>query len=202
MADAELKEQILKSVYRRIAHLPNRNASAWEIRAEFDHVDKDTFFDALIEMVSEKTLFDRGHGYVALTPDGRDKADRLVNPPPTFNHNTLNIGQAVNSPVQQGIHAHQTQTTTYTGPSTDELQQLVDLMKAHLAELQLPALDERKAKAQLATIEAQLLDEPNPSIVKEAGHTLRNITEGTIAGLLANAAPSVWPIVHGLLAQF
>ncbi len=200
MADPELKGQILKAIYRRIAHLPPRNATALATRAEFDRVVKDLFIDALIEMVNENILFDRGHGYVALTPSGRDKAESLVNPLFTINQNTLNIGHAVNSPIQQGIHGHQTQTTTYTA-STDELQRLVELMKAHLAELQLPASDMRKAKAQLATIEAQLLDEPNQGIVKEAGRTLRNITEGAIAGLLANAAPSVWLIVRGLLAQ-
>ncbi|WP_157131210.1 hypothetical protein [Burkholderia pseudomallei] len=202
MADAELKEQILKEVYRRVAHLPNRNASALEIRNEFDHVDKAMFFNALIEMVGENVLFDRGHGYVAMTPNGRDKAESLVNPPITVNQNTLNIGHAVNSPIQQGIHAHQTQTASYMGPSTNELQQLVEVMTAHLTELQLPASDERKAKVQLATIETQLLDTPNPTIVKEAGRTLGNITEGTIAGLLANAAPGVWPMVQALLARF
>jgi hypothetical protein len=60
----------------------------------------------------------------------------------------------------------------------------------------------RKANAQLATIQAQLSDEPNPIIVHEAGRTLRNITEGTIAGLISNTVqPTVWTWVAEITAR-
>lgn len=38
------------------------------------------------------------------------------------------------------------------------------------------------------------MDDPDPVIVKQAGRTLRNITEGAIGSLLAAAAtqPEVW----------
>jgi hypothetical protein len=52
----------------------------------------------------------------------------------------------------------------------------------------------KKTEAQIATIKAQLTDEPDPVIVRQAGRTLRNITEDMIGSLLATAAtqPVVW----------
>lgn len=203
MASTELKEQILKAIYRKIGRSPTKNALIWDIKVGFDHIDKDIFFDAVKEMMDEKLIADRHHGYVALMPDGWEKAENLMNPPPTVNQNTLNIGHAQNSPIQQGIHSHQEQSSVYAIPSSDKLQELVELMNAHLGELKLSPENERKAKAQLATIQAQLLDTPNPTIIKEAGRSLKSITEGVVAGLIATAAqPGVWAGIHSLLALF
>ena len=56
--------------------------------------------------------------------------------------------------------------------------------------------------AQVATIKAQLEDNPDPVIVKQAGRTLRNITEGAIGSLIAAAAqPTVWATAAALLAK-
>lgn len=172
-----------------------------EIMIEFDNIDKDTFFDAVQELVNENFLFDRGHGFVAFTPDGWDRVNLLMNPSPVINQNTLSIGQAHNSPIQLGIQAQQEQNIAYAIPPNEDLQRLVELMRAHLSELNLTVTEERKAKAQLATIEAQLIDEPNPTIIKEAGRSLKNITEGAIGSLLATAAqPGVWAAIQSLLA--
>jgi hypothetical protein len=78
-------------------------------------------------------------------------------------------------------------------------------MDEHLAELGLLPATERKAKAQIDTIKAQLSDVPNPVIVNEAGRSLRNITEGAIGSLLATAATqpdSVWTVIQSLLSFF
>ena len=59
-----------------------------------------------------------------------------------------------------------------------------------------------KANAQIATLKAQLTDEPDPVIVKQAGRTLRNITEGAIGSLLATAAqPTVWAWVREIMPR-
>ena len=52
----------------------------------------------------------------------------------------------------------------------------------------------KRASAQIAIIEAQATDdEPDPVIIKQAGSTLRNITEGAIGSLVATAVqPAVW----------
>ena len=77
------------------------------------------------------------------------------------------------------------------------LKNSVSELKAHFQELKLDADIARKAKTQIATLEAQLSHEPDPVIVHQAGKTLRNITEGVIAGLIATAAqPAVWMGIH------
>ena len=114
--------------------------------------------------------------------------------------NAIHVGSAVNSQIQQSIDSNSQQTITYNLPSNDDLKRLVELLGGHLSELKLSTSDEKKAKAQLATIEAQLQDEPNPSIVKEAVKTLRNITEGAIGSLIASAMqPTIWTTVQTLL---
>jgi hypothetical protein len=200
MEREKFKEQILKAIFRKIGHETNKSASLMEVETMFDHTDRESFYNAVIELVNDHLLFDRARGHVAFTPDGWDKANNLVNSPPIVNKNTLNINNAHNSPIQQGIHSEQTQTTSYV-PSKEDLQRLIDLMNTHFGELKLSLDDERKAKAQLATIEAQLIDEPNPTIIKEAGRSLKNITEGAIGSILATAAqPGIWKTIQSLLA--
>ena len=205
MESAQLKEQILKAIYRQIGQQPTRNADLRRVLIDFDRIGKERLFDEIQELINDGKLVDQGHGYVAFTPDGWDVAEVLVNPPPTVNQNVLNVGHAHNSPIQQGIHSSQTQSTTYNLPSLGDLNQLVKLMDEHLAELDLLPATERKAKAQIDTIKAQLSDVPNPVIVNEAGRSLRNITEGAIGSLLATAATqpdSVWTVIQSLLSFF
>jgi hypothetical protein len=113
-------------------------------------------------------------------------------------HNTMNVGTVSNSPVQQGgISSVQNQTVTYNAQDIADLGRLVSEIAAHIDELHMDARQKQKAEAQIATIKAQLIDEPDPVIVKQAGRTLLNITEGAIGSLLAAAAqPTVWTWVH------
>lgn len=92
------------------------------------------------------------------------------------------------------------QTATITA---SDLKRLVTEMNEHLKALNLSAKDNNLVRSQLDTITAQLRDEPNPVIVREAGRTIRNLTEGAISSLIATAAqPTVWSWVQQLLRQF
>ena len=72
-------------------------------------------------------------------------------------YNTMNIGQMNDSPVQQGgIGGVQTQRTSCGAQDHAELRKLVSEIAEHLAELQLDSAQEWKARAQIATLEAQL----------------------------------------------
>ena len=103
-------------------------------------------------------------------------------------NNTTNIGTAIHSPVQQaGAQSTQSQVATYSAESRADLARLVNEVSGHLHELKLDAAALQKATAQIATIQAQLGDEPNAIIIQQAGRTLRNITEGAIASLIATA---------------
>lgn len=118
-------------------------------------------------------------------------------------NNTTNIGTAIHPSVQQaGNKSTQYQTITYDAMDRAELTRLIGDFKDHLQELQLDSIATRKANAQIATIQAQLIDELNPIIVQQAGRSLRNITEGAIAGLIAAAVqPTVWASVAAVMAR-
>jgi hypothetical protein len=118
-------------------------------------------------------------------------------------YNTMNVGTMSNSPVQQGgISSTQNQTVAYNVQDVADLRRLVSEFAAHIDELHLDARQKQKAEAQIATIEAQLMDEPEPVIIQQAGRTLRNITEGAIGSLLATAAqPTVWVWIHEVIRK-
>jgi hypothetical protein len=93
--------------------------------------------------------------------------------------------------------------TANIGIQTEDLARLVTEFGNRLGELDLDRPQKQRAEAQIATLKAQLTDEPDPVIVRQAGRTLRNITEGAIGSLLAAAAqPSVWQWVQQTMAHF
>jgi hypothetical protein len=76
-------------------------------------------------------------------------------------------------------------------------------LTAHLNELNLDARQRQRAEAQIATLKAELAGDPDFAIVRQAGRTLRNITEGAIGSLLATAAqPGVWHWIYQQLSNF
>ncbi|MFN3721210.1 MAG: hypothetical protein ACK4UW_20135 [Rhizobium rhizophilum] len=106
----------------------------------------------------------------------------------------LTIGSMHNSQLQQiAPGGYGAQNSTYY-VTTNDLRAIVDLYRKHVEELNLDGVMRRKADAQIATIEAQLLDEPDPAIVTAAGRSLKTIVEGAIGGALGNALASagVW----------
>jgi hypothetical protein len=132
-----------------------------------------------------------------------DEIANIANQPAIVNQNFINIGKAINSPITQGIESTQTVTTNYSSISKDELIEFVNSFRENLTDLDLPSSDERKVNAQLATIEAQLIDEPNQEILKQAFTTLKNVTEGAIGSLLATAAqPGIWGAIQAVLSSF
>jgi len=120
----------------------------------------------------------------------------------TFNN--ITIQQMTNSAIQQGgAHATMTQTVNYNLNNCEDLRRLVGVFEYHIEDLGLDASLKRKAMAQVSTIKAQLDDEPDPVIIKQAGRTLRNVTEGAIAGLIATATQTtVWAWVKSFMAAF
>ena len=113
-------------------------------------------------------------------------------------HNTMNVGTMNNSPVLQGgVHSTHSQSVAYSDQDLYDLNRLVTELSTNLDELKIDAQQRKKAEAQIATLKAQLSDEPDPMIVKQAGRSLRNVTEGAIGSLLATAAqPTVWAWIH------
>jgi hypothetical protein len=119
-------------------------------------------------------------------------------------YNTMHVGTMTNSPVQQGgTQSTQNQNVTYSTQDVADLVHFVSEVASHLGELQLDDAQRRRAKTQLATLQAQLADEPDPVIVRQAGRTLRNVLEGAAGSLLATAAqPTVWAWIHQIMQRF
>jgi hypothetical protein len=100
-------------------------------------------------------------------------------------------------------HAERVNQSANVGVPASDLAKLIAEMNAHLSELHLDSRQERRAEMQLEILKSELND-PDPEIVKQAGQSLRNITEGAIGSLLANAAaqPGVWHWIHQVLSSF
>jgi hypothetical protein len=129
---------------------------------------------------------------VDLTSDARKRIGVRGAPPPA---QAAHIGTNNNSPIQQiGPGAVGTQTATYN-ISRNELQKVVDLFRDYGVELKLEPKVQKQVDAQVATIEALLSqDEPNSTIIREAGKTLRTIVEGALGHIAATALtnPGAW----------
>jgi len=92
---------------------------------------------------------------------------------------------------------------TSGGLDTDGLSKLVNEITNHLAELNLDAHQMKRAEAQIAALKAETIGNPDPTVVTQAGRTLRNITEGAIGSLLATATqPGIWQWIQQALANF
>jgi hypothetical protein len=118
-------------------------------------------------------------------------------------YNTMHVGTMSNSPVQQGgVQSAQDLTVKYGAEDLSDLGRLLSELILHLDDLPIDARQKHKAEAQIATLKAQLTDEPDPVIVRQAGRTLRNITEGAIGSLIATAAqPTVWTWVGEVMRR-
>jgi hypothetical protein len=149
---------------------------------------RNKLLDFVLEIEAENP--DAGEASPDTRPVSQERVQQLVN----------NYFAPVGNIAQQGRDFTQTATI---GIQPQDLATLVTEFTKHLDELNLNVREKRKAEAQIATLKAQLSDEPDPLIVQQAGRTLRNITEGAIASLLATAAqPAVWHTIQALLAHF
>ena len=109
------------------------------------------------------------------------------------------------SQIQQaGKHSTQTGSFDRGSKGRAAMEKLVETLNEHIGEMNLDESARKKAEAQVATIDAQLEDDdPNPVIIAQAGKTLRNITEGAIASLIATAVqPSTWHWVAHVMSTY
>lgn len=199
----KVKDQILKMIFRKIGDLTNKAQSLNQLKISFDHVESNLYWDACNELIKEGLLAQRRNDYVVFTPDGLDSVEELIKPKQNILNSSISIDTAINSPIQLGTNSEMKQSINYSSVNNDDLKRLVQIFEEHIQELDLKESDNRKANAQLATIKAQLIDEPDPTIINQAGKSLRNITEGAIGSVIASATqPEVWGIVQKILACF
>jgi hypothetical protein len=175
---------------------------------------------AALRYLSEKGLIKTfgAPDYAHINASGTDTIEKARQhpdqPQPGFglvSYNTI-INTTINNTIvhhmegstiqQAGAHSTLVQSVTYSQQDLDDLRRALDLLEKHVNELGLEEAAKRKALVQVATLKAQLTDEPDSVIIKQAGRTLRNITEGVIGGLIANGVqPSIWQFVGGVFVR-
>jgi hypothetical protein len=149
---------------------------------------KNRILDFVLQIEAENP--DAGEAAINSQPIAAEKVQSLVH-----NHFYAAVGN-----IAQGSRDF-TQNAT-VDLSSEDLAKFVSEFTKHLDELKIDQLTKQKAATQLATLKTQESD-PNPVIVSEAGRTLRNLTEGAIASLLATAAqPHVWHWIRQVLQSF
>jgi hypothetical protein len=128
---------------------------------------------------------------------GKSEPDQPVRGFGQVTYNTINIHNMNHSSIQQaGADSSLTQSNTYGAADLRDLKRALELLEEHLEELDLASPDRRRARTQIATLNAQLSGDPDPGSMREIGKTLRNITEGAVASLIATAGqPALWGFV-------
>lgn len=138
--------------------------------------------------------------------DRIEEGQRSPNAPlrdfPSVTYNTTILHNVGSAAIQQGVTGSSlTQNVTYSEANKADFAKLANLLETHIQQLGLDAPAQRKVLAQVATIRAQLQDEPDPTILQKVGKVLRSVTEATIAGLIAaGVQPAVWHFVQVTIA--
>lgn len=149
---------------------------------------RNRLLDFVLEIEAENP--EAGEALPNTQPVAADKVQQLVN----------NYFGSVGNIAQQARGFTQTANVQI---QPGDLNTLVTELDKHLHELKLDERQTRTARVQIATLKAQLEDQPDQVIVEQAGRTLRSIIEGAVASLLATAGqPAVWQTIHRLLAFF
>lgn len=195
--DSDNRQIVIDTVLTQLSNEAERLKSLLDIKSFLDNEHLASVVEANKVMIDNEIGNARNNIVTEL--------DVIINSPspsPNHTHNTV-IANTVNAPIQQGgAHAVMTQTVSFSHDELDDLRNLVDVLGEHLDELTLDVSEKQKALAQVATINAQLEVEPDPVIVKQAGRTLRSITEGAIGSLIATAAqPAIWASTARIISK-
>lgn len=194
------EEDLLSALFDRAQ--PGKRPSAVEVwTQQLPDWSKERFFAAAKGLEQQGYILDPSGPMlnVDLSSTARKLMAARRSPPPA---QSIHIGTNSNSPIQQlGHGATGTQTVTYN-TTRDDLERLAAIFREHGSELNLSPAAKREADASVKTIEAQLAqDTPNPTIVREAGKSLKTVVEGAAGNLIASglSEPGLWQWVLSLM---
>lgn len=206
MVTEQDKDDFLEALYRIGSSDPSKGVSIWNVQPQLSQWDKDKLFDTASALEKEELIQHLNAGFLIFTLDGRRRAENKLYPPVSSTQNTINAQSITNSPIQQtGAYSNVVQTITYSDNDLEKVKEVVRIFIDHIDDLSLDATAKADALADIAVIKAQLAkSKPNIGFIKEAGRSLKNITEGAIGSLLAEAAKNtaIWQGIHQLMGQF
>jgi hypothetical protein len=188
------KDDLVEVLYRRGCS-QHKTVLLGEAIYDLHQWDKDTYWNTVQALIDDNLIVLRNAGFAVFTLDGYRLVEKRFQQSTNLTQNILAANTVINSSIQQGgAHAKMTQIVkNYSRNDLDDLRSLIEVFKKNINDLALDAVAKQKAKVQIETIKLQIEDEPDLVIVKQAGSTLRNITEGAIGSLIATAAqPTVW----------
>ncbi len=116
-------------------------------------------------------------------------------------HNTITIHSMTNSVIQQGSSGA-TQSVTFNQSSKESIERFVAALKDQMKDLGLSTDVEAEARAELATVEAQLSSpKPKSAIIAGSLSFLIGVVEKVTASLLTPEIHATLPAVQAFLAQ-
>jgi len=204
--------RLLEEIYEQTVNNIGKPVFATKLAATIESTEQEAM--ASWQYLRERNLINThgvsgSPGPATVNANGIDTIEKAkeqpTQPPPGFGsvtYNTIHIHRMEGGAIAQaGAHSTQHQTI-YNSKDFDDLWQAIEILAQRIDELNLDAAAKKKALTQVNTIKVQLGDdEPSSNIIREAGRTLRNITEGAISELIAKGVIDYWPVVLGVLTR-
>jgi hypothetical protein len=180
--------ELLKSLYVKTKADPSHYIEDSELRKELS-LNREEFLPVVMELNS-KGFVNLLQQAIAITFPGIHEVERVESDP---NHGTdyfpainlMYVEQAWNSQIQQGT-SESTQSMQFTTTDLQSLTEFIKKLGDAVAKLNLGSDDEKQAKAEIATVEAQASStRPNRVILRESLTSLRRILEGAAGEIAA-----------------
>jgi hypothetical protein len=182
--------RFLHALYDRTGGDQHQQPSMWDIGSELGLSQQET--DLVVQYLEGEHLleFAAMGGYISINHYGVLQVEQALSAPekPTQYFppviNVLHIGNVSGSSIQQ-TGANSVLTATVANHATG-LRELATELRQASVELGRSTERSRELEANISTLEAQASSpSPNPTIVREALNTVRNVLEGMTGSLLA-----------------
>ncbi|MDQ1317314.1 MAG: hypothetical protein QG588_966 [Candidatus Poribacteria bacterium] len=150
--------------------------------------------DLITQYLHAKSLIknlELGGSDILITQLGIDEVDEVLSKPnePTehFPSNVINIGQMIDSNIQQAS-PDASQTVTFCDDDCNKLKEMMILLREFIDEdNELESDKKSELIAEIGTIEAQMSSpKPKHKIMIESLHSIRNVIEGATGSVLAS----------------
>ena len=145
-------------------------------------------------------------GAISITHPGvKEIEEALSHPEEATEHfppvvNIINVQNMVGSQIQQGTTGS-TQTGDFSIEAVQAVRDFVDGLKAQLPQLNLEPERDAEVRADIATVEAQLVSpKPKKGIIRESFSSVRNVLEGMTGSVAATGLLEQLPSVLAMLA--